>query len=208
MIALIGLGNPGQQYYDNRHNVGFLYLDYLADRFGDVTGSSHANRDKYTSPQTHSSDLSTQAFTHNTRLLSETCTISDPPGVSTPLLLVKPQTFMNRSGHAVSRIMQEYKLKPAQLIVIHDDLDIVFGNSKITTGRGPKIHNGITSIDEAIGPNYTRLRIGIDNRTPDHRPRGEEYVLGNFSVREVGELASIFDRITPRLLATILEMKS
>ena len=102
-------------------------------------------------------------------------------------ILVKPQTFMNRSGEAVAKIRQFYKVEISDLWVIHDDLDINLGEYKIQLGKGPKIHNGLNSIEEALGTEeFWRVRIGTENRTTVERQQisGENYVLQAFGKEE------------------------
>ncbi len=103
------------------------------------------------------------------------------------VLLVKPLTFMNRSGEAVARLAGFYKVKKDDLWVIHDDLDIVLGEYKIQKGIGPKMHNGVTSVEEKLGSkNFWRVRVGVDNRAGfEYRVVGEQYVLSEFEEKEV-----------------------
>ncbi len=100
------------------------------------------------------------------------------------LFLVKPQTYMNDSGVAVSDVLSYYKVSVADLTVIHDDLDITLGEYKIQKGVGPKVHNGLLSIEEYIGVDFTRVRVGIENRDSENRIPGETYVLTPFSTHE------------------------
>lgn len=144
MILVVGLGNPGSEYVNTRHNVGYLFVDELLKN-------------------------------SKTRKLQE----------SKQIKIFKSQSFMNESGKFISRILKTYNIKPETLYVVHDDLDIRLGEFKIQFGRGPKDHNGLKSIDETLGTNeYWHVRIGIDNRSNDNRPMGEEYVLQNFADEE------------------------
>ncbi len=96
--------------------------------------------------------------------------------------ILKSNKFMNESGEFVSELCTKYSVLSTNLYVVHDDLDIPLGDFKIQLGKGPKDHNGLKSIDEALGTDqYWHVRIGIDNRPLDGRPMGEEYVLQNFS---------------------------
>lgn len=153
MKLLVGLGNPGAKYEQTRHNVGFMFLDYLK--------------------QQHKLDKQVQTL--------------------------KPETYMNRSGIAVSRELSFYKLQPADLMVVHDDLDLKLGEFKIQFGKGPKLHNGIESIEHSIGSKeFWRVRVGVDNRVPDNRVSGESYVLQNFTPEELLLLQTkIFPNLTP-----------
>jgi len=101
-------------------------------------------------------------------------------------LLVKPQTFMNRSGEVVAKVANFYKVTTDDLMVVHDDLDIRLGEYKIQKGVGPKVHNGLTSVEERLGTaNFWRLRVGVDNRPAGQaRVPGDEYVLSDFTAEE------------------------
>lgn len=105
--------------------------------------------------------------------------------ISNKLSIFKSDKFMNESGEFVSEKLKTYGIKPEVLYIVHDDLDISLEQYKIQFGKSPKDHNGIKSIDEALGTDqYWHVRIGIDNRPTDNRPMGEEYVLQNFSDEE------------------------
>lgn len=116
-------------------------------------------------------------------------------------LLVKPQTFMNDSGRAVRKIMDFYKLGSSDLIVVHDDLDIAFGEYKIQKEKGPKVHNGIKSVEQYLGrTDFWRVRIGIDNRQPDvSYGTGADYVLSSLSKVEIKDLEKVFEDATKEL---------
>lgn len=107
-------------------------------------------------------------------------------------LLVKPMTFMNASGKAVSKLLNFYKIPLEELWVVHDDLDIRLGEYKIQQGKGPKIHYGVKDIEEKLGSgSFWRVRIGVDNRTVERRTPGDDYVLAKFKADEekvVGEV--------------------
>ena len=107
------------------------------------------------------------------------------------VLLVKPQTFMNDSGRAVKKIVDFYKIPLENILVIHDDLDLVLSSNKLQKGKGPYGHNGVLSIEESLGSkDFFRLRIGIDNRTSETRMHGLQYTLEDF---ELGEVEKIGD---------------
>jgi len=173
MFAIIGLGNPGEKYQQNRHNVGFMFVNYLVN---ELTGSrvNEFRFDKYS----HSQFVNT---------LME----------NKKLLLVKPQTFMNRSGEAVKKIIQNWKLKIGNIVVAHDDLDIPLGKFKIQKGTGPQLHNGLESVEQYLKTSdFWRIRIGVDHRTPDNWPDGETYVLQNFLKDELVTMKNLFPTIT------------
>lgn len=132
MRLIVGLGNPGSQYARNRHNIGFLAVERIADdhRFGPW-------REKFS---------------------AEFCE-GMLGGAKT--LIVKPQTFMNESGQAVGQILRFYKIQPTHLVVLHDELDLPPGKIRVKTGGGHGGHNGLRSIDAHVGPAYRRVRLGI-----------------------------------------------
>lgn len=132
MLLLAGLGNPGAQYQDNRHNVGFMAADALARR--------------------HSFSPWAKKF----RALIAEGTIAGEK-----VLLMKPQTFMNNSGEAVGEALRFYKLAPGDVAILYDELDLLPGKLRVKTAGGHGGHNGIKSIDAHIGKDYRRARIGI-----------------------------------------------
>lgn len=165
---IVGLGNPGRDYADNRHNVGFMVVDELATRFG---SSPSAFRSKFAS-ELMSLDVRGQR-----------------------VHLQKPQEFMNLSGGPLQRAMAFFRIPPAQVIVIHDEIDLPFLRLQVKIGGGHGGHNGLRSISQAIGPDYVRLRFGV-GRPPgaevsrsDPRERVTSHVLGNFSRSERDELS-------------------
>lgn len=172
MIA--GLGNPGLQYETTRHNVGFLAIDRLIDRWNATKASL-----KYQS----------QLFTANVD--------------GEKILLVKPQTFMNLSGRSVGPLCQFYQIPPEDLIVIHDDLDLPPLTLRLKTGGGAGGHNGLKSIDEHLGKDknsYHRIRIGIGSprgisEGADSRMDVADYVLQPFSKNELKSLDPVLDDV-------------
>ncbi|MEJ2347711.1 MAG: aminoacyl-tRNA hydrolase, partial [Patescibacteria group bacterium] len=138
MKLLVGLGNPGEEHKNNRHNVGFMVVDelFLLIKPGSET--------KYFSMQ---KKFDTEIFK------------------SGEVILVKPQTFMNSSGKAVKKILDHFKIKTSDLWVIHDDLDIPLGDFKIQKGKGPKLHKGVMSIEKELNKSdFWRVRVGVENR--------------------------------------------
>lgn len=178
MFILIGLGNPGGTYAKNRHNVGFMFTEWLQQSY---SNEGNWKYDKYAD-----ADIA-KVITKN-EILSQ---IS---------LLVKPRTFMNRSGFTANKIISSEKIPPTSLIIAHDDLDIKLGEFKIQQGKGPKIHNGLSSIESSLRyKDFWRIRIGIDNRDPARRIPGEPYVLQNFTPEETRTVAELFPIILPKL---------
>ena len=126
------------------------------------------------------------------------------PKLPKDVVLRKSDVFMNESGAFVKKLVNNYKLNLNDLYVIHDDLDIKFGEYKIQFGRGPKDHNGLKSIDEELGTDqYWHVRMGVDNRPLDNKPMGEEYVLQNFSDQEKMVLEAVVKRVVNDLIKKI-----
>lgn len=114
------------------------------------------------------------------------------------VLLAQPLTYMNQSGDSVQSILSYYKIQPQELLVVHDDLDIKLGEYKLQFGKGPKVHNGLISIDNCISTSlYWRLRIGIENRDVIEREnfQGADYVLGRFKDEELTLLQETINKI-------------
>lgn len=153
-ILIVGLGNPGVKYENTRHNIGFNIVDAIAY--------------KYSFP-----DYSNKFSSLICNKVIDTVKIT----------LLKPQLYMNLSGYAISQAINFYKINVEELIVIHDDLDLQFAKVKMKIGGGSGGHNGIKSIDQHVGSNYYRLRIGIGK--PDKNYDISNYVLANFSPSEV-----------------------
>jgi PTH1 family peptidyl-tRNA hydrolase len=151
---IVGLGNPGARYALTRHNLGFIVVDALGDELGVKV-----------------SRRSCQALTATATLGGER------------LLLVKPQTFMNRSGESVAELLDYMKADPSDLIVAHDDLDLSFGSIRIRKSGGDGGHNGVASIVASLGTgSFVRVKMGIG------RPQGfqppADYVLSGFEPEE------------------------
>jgi PTH1 family peptidyl-tRNA hydrolase len=158
MLLIVGLGNPGPRYQATRHNIGFRFIDALAAHCG-VQPS--AFRDRF------HGELATA------RLGDE------------EVLLLRPQTFMNESGRSVQAACTFYKLKPADLIVAHDELDLPFGDVRLKKGGGDGGNRGIRSISGALGPDYVRIRLGIGRPPPDFRGDPADFVLQAFASAEL-----------------------
>lgn len=150
MKLIVGLGNPGIEYAKTRHNIGFIVIQEIAKKLNIEKFSSKYNA-----------------------LYAETKIAKNK------VLLVMPQTYMNRSGTAVQGFCTFFKIKPEDVIAIHDDIDLETGKIKVKLGGGNGGHNGLKSIDQCIGQNYWRIRLGIG------KPVGPidvaDYVLSNFS---------------------------
>ncbi len=167
MWMIVGLGNPGAKYTFNRHNIGFLTADLLHESFGRPTWK-------------------TQEKAH-------VCKI-DWNGKS--CLLVKPQTFMNRSGESVVPLLNYYKIPIENLCVLQDDIDQSFAHIKFQANRGHGGHNGIRNITELLGhPNYIRLKIGVGRPTVPQMDVAD-WVLQNFSNDEMSVLPKLLELST------------
>ncbi len=156
---IAGLGNPGLQYRDTRHNIGFMVINALCNHYGVV-----ADRSKWDA-----------LYTRTTR-----------KGLN--LFLIMPQTFMNLSGRSVSGFADFYKIPRDHILVCHDDLDMHPGRLKLVAGGGPGGHNGIRSLIQCLGgKNFFRLKYGIgkpgENETHQNMPV-EKYVLANLGKDE------------------------
>ncbi|MBC8339235.1 MAG: aminoacyl-tRNA hydrolase [Rhodospirillales bacterium] len=143
MLLLVGLGNPGSEYAKNRHNIGFMAIDVIAERFG-----FQPFRKKF----------------HG--LLSEG--LIDGAKV----LALKPETFMNDSGRAVAAACAFYKIAPEDIIVLHDEIDLDAAKVRVKRGGGHAGHNGLRSIHGHIGPDYGRVRLGIGHPGDKDRVTG------------------------------------
>ena len=165
MLVLVGLGNPEAKYKLNRHNVGFMAIDSIVANY--------------------------KLAPYKTKFQSQLVTkkIND-----TPIIFSKPQTFMNLSGKSIGNILNFYKLKCENVIVIHDDLDLSVGTVKTKIGGGSGGHNGLKSLDSIIGKNYRRLRIGIGH--PGDKNLVNNYVLGDFSKSENVIINTLIKNIT------------
>lgn len=150
MLLLVGLGNPGPKYENNRHNIGFMAVDELVRR--------HSLFSPWKSRF--------QGLVSEGRLGSE------------KILILKPHTYMNNSGQAVNEAIRFYKIDPQDVIVIYDELDIQVGKLKVKTGGGHGGHNGLRSMDAHIGKDYTRIRLGIGH--PGDKSKVSNHVLGDF----------------------------
>jgi PTH1 family peptidyl-tRNA hydrolase len=171
---LIGLGNPGREYRDSRHNVGFMLIDRLAIRL-DARGMKVQSRAIITTAMTEAHKL----------------------------ILAKPQTYMNLSGQSVQGLLHFYKLPLENLLIAHDDLDIPFGTIRIRPGGGPGGQRGMASTIDYLGTkDFPRLRIGIGR--PPGRMDPSDYVLQNFSRDELKSLSEILDRAADAALEFVM----
>ena len=150
MQLIVGLGNPGAQYAGNRHNIGWMAIDRIAADHGFSPWRARF-----------------QGLVAEGRLGDE------------KVVALKPQTFMNLSGQSVGEAMRYLKLDPADIVVLHDELDLAPGKCRVKTGGGHAGHNGLRSIHQHVGETYRRVRLGIGH--PGHKDRVAGYVLSDFA---------------------------
>lgn len=160
---IVGLGNPGREYRDSRHNIGFMLVDRLAEQ------------------------LETRLTRMQNKALIGSGTMN---GIK--LVLAKPQTYMNLSGEAVSGLIRFYKIPLEKLMVVHDDIDLPFGTLRLRPTGSSAGQKGIQSIIERLGTqDFPRMRIGVGR--PPGQKQGASYVLQDFSLAEREELKVILD---------------
>lgn len=169
LYAIVGLGNPGDEYARTRHNAGFWWVDALAARAR--------------------TPLRREAKFHGelARITIADCDV----------LLLKPGTFMNRSGQAVQALAQFYKIAPENILIAHDELDLPAGKMRLKLGGGHGGHNGLRDVHRVIGANYRRLRIGIGH--PGDKTLVLNYVLGRPSRDDSDAIASGLEHATDAL---------
>ncbi len=166
MKIVIGLGNPGKEYEKTRHNLGFMAIDKISEKWG-----YNVNKSKFNGVMGEG--------IHN----------------GEKILLVKPQTFMNLSGNCVKEIIDFYKLLPEDLIVIYDDIDIEFGKIRIRPNGNPGTHNGMRNITDMIqSNNFCRIRIGMGK--PRENQELYNFVLSEFNKEEMNIVNEVTDKVT------------
>jgi peptidyl-tRNA hydrolase, PTH1 family len=164
-LLVVGLGNPGPNYAKTRHNLGFMVADVLADRIG-------------------------SGFKVHKRSGAEVAT-GRIGGRS--VVLAKPRVYMNESGRQVGPLANFYSVAPADVIIVHDELDIDFGRIRLKAGGGAAGPNGLRSVSSALGTNdFQRVRIGIGR--PPGRKSGADFVLENFTANERNEVPTICEQ--------------
>lgn len=162
-LLFVGLGNPGKEYDLTRHNIGFAVLDAFAEK-------------NSFEPWTEKKDL---------KAITSQATLND-----TRAILCKPQTFMNLSGEAVQAVAHFYKIPLESIIVVHDELDVDFGQIRMRTGGSAAGHNGIKSVTKHLGESYGRIRIGIGPKTPEQIDAAD-FVLQKFNTKEQENLVKL-----------------
>jgi PTH1 family peptidyl-tRNA hydrolase len=181
-FLIVGLGNPGREYRETRHNIGFMLLDRLAVKLN-------------------------ARFTHlQSRALVASCVYSSGrAGIEeSKVILAKPQTFMNLSGQSVLGLIHFYKLPLTNLLVVHDELDLPPGTIRIRPDGGTSGQKGMTSILERLGTDdFARLRLGVGR--PPGQMEAPDYVLQKFSNADLMIITETLDRATEAVLSFITE---
>lgn len=164
MLLFVGLGNPEQKYANDRHNIGFMAVDAIAAAHGLAPWRSRFHG-----------------------------AVAEGQLGGEKVLLLKPATYMNRSGIAVGEAVRFYKLEPDRVFVFHDELDLAPGKLRVKLGGGLAGHNGLRSIAPAIGPDFWRVRLGIGH--PGAKEKVTGHVLGAFSKADAAWLAPLLDAV-------------
>ena len=172
---IVGLGNPGRRYAQTRHNAGFMVVDRLAQRWGACCDRKQLGA------------------------LVDRVRIQDHDA-----LLVKPQSFMNRSGQPTVSLAGYYKVPRTDVVVVHDDLDLPFGTVKLKVGGGHGGHNGLKDLTNKLGGgDYIRVRVGVSR--PPAGWDTADYVLGKFNDDEQGDLDAVIDAAADAVEAVMTE---
>ena len=183
MKLIVGLGNPGRGYANNRHNVGFICLNHFARtqgiRFDKKQGKARIGMGEVAGSE---------------------------------VVLAKPQTYMNLSGQSVSLLIKKFDVNLDDLLVIHDDLDLPLGKIRISRGGGSGGHKGIDSIISSLGSQeFSRLRVGIGRpmATPGSTPISEDeiiaYVLSDFTAEEKQIISQVIPRVSEAIICLLSE---
>ena len=165
MFLICGLGNPGKGYINTRHNIGFNLIEKLSSFYNFLPIKKDSKKEVLKGEINHQS-----------------------------CLLMKPLNFMNLSGQPIQEIVNFYKIDKKKIYVIHDDLDLELGKIKLKFGGGNGGHNGLSNIDEMIGKDYNRIRIGINH--PGSKDLVSNYVLNKFTNDEMSLIETKLDKVT------------
>ncbi len=170
-LIVVGLGNPGKEYDNTRHNVGFMCVDEFREK----------------------NDLPAWIHKKDLKAVVSVGTVGD-----TRVILCKPQTFMNNSGEAVQAIAQFYKVGVENIVVVHDELDVDFGQIRVRSGGSSAGHNGIKSIAQHIHESFGRVRVGIGPKEPEQMDSAD-FVLQKFSAEQEKELPKMIREVVALL---------
>ncbi len=170
MFLLVGLGNPGSEYKLNRHNIGFMMIDYILESYS--------------------------GFSNRKRSFNGDFFLGEIKGYK--VAMIKPTTYMNNSGSSVRAVKDFYNIANNNIFVFQDEIDLALGKIKVKSGGGSAGHNGIKDIDNKIGKDYLRVRIGVDRPTNPHIDIAD-YVLENFAKLEQEKVTNICQSIAKNL---------
>jgi len=185
MKIIVGLGNPGKEYENTRHNAGFTFIDFLVQKFAlDLKFDKKFNVEYV-----------------KTEIIQN--------GVAEDICLIKPMAFMNNSGITLRAFLDYFyaevleETESNHLIVAHDDLDLDLGQFKLQKGKGPKVHNGLNSIYKHLGhKNFWHLRLGIDSRIGNRSIEPSNYVLMKMNQIDQEKLKKVITEVTTCLFST------
>lgn len=185
---IIGLGNPGKEYERTRHNAGFLFVDELARQLKTPVSN-------YTTPRRSSENRIIENQESKVKKSSEV-----------GLRVAKTRTFMNESGRAVLVLVKQYKVKPENVLIVHDDIDISWGDFKFSFGRSSAGHKGVESVIKSLKTkNFWRLRIGIQPKQntkykiQNTKIRADKIILKKFTPKELEEFSKTIKNAIPKL---------
>ena len=174
MFVILGIGNPGKQYDGTRHNIGFIAMDYMSEKYG-----IKINKIKHKS------------------LIGEGAIAGEK------VILVKPQTYVNLSGEALREICAYYKIPVSKVIIIHDDVSLDCGRLRIREKGSDGGHNGLKSIIYQLrSDEFTRIKIGVGNKPPEYDLA--DWVLGHFSKEEISHLSKLVDCVVEEAVPEII----
>lgn len=180
MKLIVGLGNPGEKYQNSRHNLGFMVLDELAREMLSLVKTKWQENKKFNS----------QFIIFNSQFISSLRETNS-------FILIKPQTMMNASGYAVAKIAAFYHLEPAEIWVVHDDVDLPLGKIKIRLGGAAAGHHGVESIIKQLGTDkFVRFRLGIGHPSRGSDRLMERYVLRRFASHEANKVRQMVKKTT------------
>lgn len=195
MKLLVGLGNPEERYFGTRHNIGFEVVNALARKLATSNKPqelSWENRDKF------KSEIIQGSFILNSQSLQ--------------LILAKPQTYMNKSGLAVASLVNYFKIKPEDILVVHDELDLLLGHIKIRLGGSDAGHHGLESIIKSLGTDkFVRVRLGIGvekTLSGEHKQvafNAEHFVMEPFLPKERSKVKSVIKRAVNAIEAVLTQ---
>lgn len=184
MFLLVGLGNIGTEYVNTRHNFGFKVIERIHD---------------------------TYVFAKQQQKFSGIVAAGEI--LQEKVIILKPTTYMNNSGEAVAKVKKFYQIPPEHIVVFHDEVDLELGRVKLKVGGDAAGHNGVKSINQSIGKNYTRIRLGVRplaNFSEDshyNNFKTPEFVLGRFSKQEASVVTEVTERVCQLLPLLLLDDK-